>query len=257
MKLHFQSSGHGPPLILLHGLFGALENWHLASRSLAADFQVLAVDQRNHGRSPHDAVMNYPVMAEDLVETLDSLEIARAHVLGHSMGAKTAMEFALRHPARVRRLIAVDMAPREYSARHLTILEALGSLHLPAFSDRTQIDRALASAIPDALVRRFLLKNLARDTVGVFHWKINLPAIHQNYDRLGEALSEGRRFDGPALFIRGGASDYIQAEDTAQIHRLFPQAQIREIANASHWVPTDAPEEFVHLARKFLSEASA
>jgi pimeloyl-ACP methyl ester carboxylesterase len=197
--------------------------------------------------------MDYPIMAEDLGETLNSLGIARAHLLGHSMGAKTAMEFALRHPARVERLILVDMAPRQYPPHHLDILEALEAVHLPEYTERLQIDHSLAPAIPDAPLRRFLLKNLARDPGGGFHWKMNLPAIHQNYHHLGEALAEGRAFEGPALFLRGGASDYVQPEDSALIHRFFPRAQIREIPHASHWLPTDAPEEFVRIVREFLS----
>jgi pimeloyl-ACP methyl ester carboxylesterase len=253
VRLHFQSSGQGSPLVLLHGLFGALDNWHQACRNLAADYRVVTMDHRNHGRSPHDGAMDYPAMAEDLRETLSGLGIDRTHLLGHSMGGKTAMEFALRHPDRVERLVLVDIAPRQYPPYHRTILAALESLHLPAFTDRIQIDHELAAAIPDIALRRFLLKNLARDPDGGFHWKMNLPAIHRNYHRLGEALAEGREFRGPALFIRGGVSDYVQPGDSALIHRLFPHAQIREIPHAGHWLPTDAPEEFIRIVREFLS----
>src|SRR5437588_3583269 len=133
MELNFRRYGDGEALIILHGLFGSLDNWHSISLKLAEQFQVFAVDQRNHGRSPHSAEMDYPVMAEDLLEFMHRQRLTRAHVLGHSMGGKTAMQFALAHPESVAKLIVADMAPRLYSPRHAKVLEALLALKLEAF----------------------------------------------------------------------------------------------------------------------------
>ena len=168
MQLHFRSYGDGEPLIILHGLFGSLDNWHSMSVKLAAPFQVFAVDQRNHGASPHSPEMSYPIMADDLEEFLQSQGLARAYVMGHSMGGKTAMQFALRYPHRVERLVVVDIAPRVYSPLHARILEALLALDLASFKTRKQVEDALASAIPELGTRQFLLKNLTRGAEGHF-----------------------------------------------------------------------------------------
>src|SRR5579859_1638969 len=160
MQLHFKSYGSGHPLIILHGLFGSLDNWHFHSSQLAGQFRVLAVDQRNHGHSPHSQQMDYTLMAEDLSELIDHEQLPRAHVLGHSMGGKTAMQFALKYPQKTARLMVIDMAPRAYSPRQAQILETLLSVDLTAFKTRSQLLEALAPKIPDLALRQFLLKNI-------------------------------------------------------------------------------------------------
>ena len=252
MQLHFQAYGHGQPLILLHGLLGSLENWHSISQKLAADFQVFAVDQRNHGRSPHAADMSYELMAQDLKLSLANQGLAPIHLLGHSMGGKTAMEFALTHPELVAKLIVVDIAPRAYPPYHRQILDAISSLDLSSCKNRHEMDAQLAQTIPDLRLRQFLLKNVKRDAAGVFHWQINLPAIDANYPRLNEALANRQTFAKPALFIRGERSDYIRNEDINLILTLFPAAEYSEIAGAGHWVHVDAPETFLRKVREFL-----
>jgi pimeloyl-ACP methyl ester carboxylesterase len=252
MQLHFQSYGHGPPLIILHGLFGSLENWHSMSQKLAADFQVFGVDQRNHGRSPHVAEMSYELMAHDLKELVASQDLPPIHLLGHSMGGKTAMVFALTYPESVEKLVVVDIAPRAYPPQHRQILAALLSLDLSSFSNRKEMESQLAKSIPDLALRRFLLKNVKRDSAGSFYWQMNLAAIDANYDRLNESLSNRRTFDKPALFIRGERSDYIRNEDIKMIHALFPKAAHCEISGAGHWVHVDAPEAFLRKVREFL-----
>ncbi len=252
MQLHFQEYGQGAPLLILHGLFGSLENWHSLSRRLGEHFHVFAVDQRNHGGSPHSAEMNYAVMAEDLVKFLQARGLASARVLGHSMGGKTAMQLALVHPEKVQKLVAVDIAPRAYSPRHGQIFEGLLSLKLETLHSRQEMEEALAPMIPDIAVRRFLLKSVTRKPTGGFRWKINLQDIFKNYGRLSEALPVGRVFEKPALFIRGERSDYIRKQDWALIHRQFPHAELRTIPQASHWVHADAPEAFLQAALEFL-----
>ena len=252
MQLHFQSYGHGNPLILLHGLLGSLENWHSVSQKLAVDFQVFAVDQRNHGRSPHAAELSYELMVHDLERFLVNHRLSAVHLLGHSMGGKTSMKFALTYPDLVAKLIVVDIAPRAYPPYHRQILDAMLSLDLSSCKNRHEMDAQLAQTIPDLRLRQFLLKNVKRDAAGVFHWQINLPAIDANYPRLNEALADRRTFAKPALFIRGERSDYIRNEDINLIQTLFPAAEYSEIAGAGHWVHADAPETFLRKVREFL-----
>jgi pimeloyl-ACP methyl ester carboxylesterase len=168
------------------------------------------------------------------------------------MGGKVAMQLALSHPACVKKLVVLDMAPRAYASVHDKIFGALLALDLPMFHTRPQIEDALAPVIPSLNLRRFLLKNLGRDQAGGFKWKINLSGLAENYPRLREALVAETPFDGPALFIRGAKSNYLGAADAPEICRLFPAAKIQTIVAANHWVHADAPEEFLRLVRDFL-----
>ncbi|HZQ46383.1 MAG TPA: alpha/beta fold hydrolase, partial [Verrucomicrobiae bacterium] len=235
MRLNFQSYGAGFPVIILHGLFGSLDNWQTISRRLGDHFHVFALDQRNHGRSPHSDVFNYEVMAGDLREFMQAHGLSHAHLLGHSLGGKTAMEFALRHPELVGKLIVVDMAPKAYPPWHVPIFKALLSLDLSAFHHRQEIVDALAPSIPALATRQFLLKNLTHDESGALRWKLNLPAICKNHDQLEQGLEIGRQFTGPVLFIKGGRSEYIEDEDQPSITRLFPRAEIITIPESGHW----------------------
>jgi esterase len=253
MQLNFQTHGTGFPILILHGLFGSLDNWHTVSRRLAEQFQVFTLDLRNHGRSPHSDIMNFDVMADDIEEFLQTHHLPKSHLLGHSLGGKVAMRFALRDPDRVARLIVADMAPRAYSPSHLGIFKALRSLDLGSFQNRNEMDQALAPQIPEASVRQFLLKNVGRTDGGTFTWKLNLPAIETNYPALLVALNAVRPFTGPALFIRGGKSDYIQDTDREIILELFPQARFETIQSAGHWLHAEATDEFVRLVTEFLA----
>lgn len=252
MKLHFQTYGAGFPLLILHGLFGSLDNWQPVSRRLGEHFQVFALDLRNHGRSPHDDAFNYSVMADDLREFMEQHRLSRADVLGHSLGGKAAMHFALLHPQLVSRLIVVDIAPRAYPPAHLPLFDAMLSLNLAAFCERHEIDAALTPAIPDNSTRQFLLKNIGRGDSGAFCWKLNLPAIHRNYSELNEVIESDRAFPHPTLFVSGERSDYIRNRDTGLIKQFFPDAQITTIPNAGHWVHADQPEKLTETVIQFL-----
>ncbi len=252
MQLYFKETGQGRAVVLLHGLFGSSDNWHFIARGLAATFNVFALDQRDHGQSPHSAEMNYPLMAADVEKFFAKRGLASAAVIGHSMGGKTAMQFALQFPQRVDKLVVVDMAPREYAPAHDKILAALLALDLPRFQTRQEIEDALAREIPSLVLRRFLLKNLGRKPSGEFFWKINLRTISESYPQLRQPLAHPRPFTKPALFIRGGKSDYIRSADEPRIRELFPLAQILTIAEASHWVHADEPDEFLRLLLDFL-----
>ena len=252
MRLHFKTSGQGPPVVILHGLFGSSDNWLGVAPKLSEAFQLFILDLRNHGQSPHGAAMDFPLMAGDVAEFFETHQLADAGVIGHSLGGKVAMQFALSHPERVRKLVAVDMAPRTYAPAHAGILSALLALDLNSFQTRHQIEEALAPTIPNLVVRRFLLKNLGRDAAGNLCWKINLRGLAENYPQLGEAVTGTVPFVKPALFIRGGKSDFIRAEDEPVIRRLFPQAELQTIEAAGHWVHADQPEEFARRAIEFL-----
>ena len=252
MQLHFKESGQGRAVILLHGLFGSADNWHPIALRLAEKFQVFAVDHRNHGQSPHSAEMNYPLMAGDVEKFMAARGMESASVIGHSMGGKTAMQLALQFPSRVAKLVVADMAPRAYAPAHDKIFAALLALDLPSFQTRQQIEDALAPEIPNLVLRRFLLKNLGRNADGKFFWKMNLGGLAQNYLRLGEPVAVSAPFTKPALFIRGGKSKFIKAEDEPLIRELFPLAQIQTIAGAGHWVHADQPEEFLRRLLDFL-----
>jgi pimeloyl-ACP methyl ester carboxylesterase len=252
VQLHFKESGQGRAVILLHGLFGSADNWHPIALRLAEKFHVLAPDQRNHGQSPHSDEMNYPLMAADVNEFMTARGIETAAVIGHSMGGKTAMQFALQFPQRVEKLIVADMAPRKYLPSHEKIFAAQLALDLKSFSTRLQIEDALAPEIPNLVLRRFLLKNLARNSAGEFFWKINLRALAANYLKLGEAVTVSAPFANPTLFIRGGKSNYIKLEDETLLRELFPEAEIETIAAASHWVHADQPADFLRLVLSFL-----
>jgi esterase len=252
MKLHYRLYGEGPPLIIVHGLLGSGGNWHsLASGPFAPHFSVYTVDQRNHGRSPHDDRFDYPSMVADLVEFLDDRGIERAHLLGHSMGGKTVMHFALDHPERTDRLIVADLAPRAYEDRHSALLDALGSVDLARVHSRSDADRALAAEVSSPAVRQFLLKNLDHED-GQYRWQMNLYAIARHYAGLNDPVEEGRTFDGPALFIRGEHSDYLRDNDLPSIRALFPRAELVTLERAGHWLHADAPEAFAGAVLDFL-----
>ena len=252
MKLHFRTVGEGAPLIVLHGLLGSLDNWQPLARRFAACFKVFAVDLRNHGQSPHSDDVSYDAMVADLDEFMRTHDLERAHLLGHSMGGKVTMQFALRHPDRVEKLVVVDISPRAYPPRHARTLAALLALDLHTFQRREELDAKLAQSVDDAEVRQFLLKNAGRDAHGGFRWKANIRALWESYERLTVAVTGETPCDRPALFVRGEKSDYVPAADNDLIRRLFPRAEFCVIAGAGHWVHADQPEAFFAWGLKFL-----
>jgi esterase len=253
MNLHFEVVGRGDPLIILHGLLGSADNWPSMSRRLGAHYQVFAVDLRNHGRSPHSDILDYDVMAADLREFMEQQALRRIMLLGHSLGGKVAMQFAIDYSDQVDRLVIVDIGPKPYEPSQRCLLKALQSLDLTRYKSFADVDAALAAKISDKSLRQFLLKNLAGDENGRLRWKIHLEAIYQNYDELLRGLSPERSFNKPTLFIRGGRSNYIEDDDARLIRQLFPQAEIVTLPEAGHWVHVDLPEEFFQTVVNFLN----
>lgn len=251
MKLNFRKVGEGKPLVILHGLFGSADNWFSIARELDKEFTMYLVDQRNHGDSPHSSAWNYDLMVEDLKELLDDEGLDKAFLMGHSMGGKTVMNFALKYPERVEKLIVADIAPRYYPVHHESILEGLNSLDLKAINSRKEADDALAKYISEPGIRQFLLKSLGRDAEG-FAWKINLPVITRNIEIVGEALPEGESYDGPTLFLAGANSHYIQQKDLPEILEFFPNYELEFVQNAGHWLHAEQPHAVVEEIRRFL-----
>ena len=251
----FKEYGTGRPLIILHCLLGSLDNLHTLSTSFAKHRRVIAVDQRNHGRSAHSDEMTYPALASDLLDLYDHLLLPPASLLGHSMGGKTAMRFALDNPDRVEKLIVVDIAPRAYPSLHDGIFDALRSIDLSTVQARQQVDAQLARHVPDAAIRQFLMKNLGSDDAGRFTWKANIKVLEMKYGELMKGIDSGTPFQKPTLFVRGSRSGYIDRSDNINILHLFPEAQIVTI-EAGHWVHAEAPGRFFEVVRDFLDPAT-
>ncbi|MBT4821698.1 MAG: alpha/beta fold hydrolase [Lentisphaerae bacterium] len=239
-------------MVILHGLLGCGDNWVPVAKALAACHHVLVPDQRNHGRSPHSDAFNHELLAQDLEELLDRFDLATATVIGHSMGGKTAMQFALTRPARVEKLIVVDIAPRRYRNDRMDVLNALNSIQPARYSRRGDIDHILAAHVPEQATRAFLLKNLGRDSSGALSWRPNLASLRDNVERILEAQDIPSSFVGPTLVLRGGASAYVSETDTADIATLFPSARVHTIPRAGHWVHADAPADFLTVVNDFL-----
>jgi pimeloyl-ACP methyl ester carboxylesterase len=251
MELYFREFGAGEPVIILHGLFGFSDNWQTIAKSLASQYLVITPDLRNHGRSPHLPSHTYEEMAEDLRLFMENHWMHSAVLIGHSMGGKVAMQMALNHPDMVEKLIVVDIAPGKAADNHSGIFEALLWMDLSVMQARADIESYLVSRIPDMGTRQFLLKNITRNDDGKFAWKMNLPVLWRHFPDILDAVT-GEPFDKPALFVRGDRSDYIKDADTALIMTLFPQAEIKTIPNAGHWVHADKPNELITVISEFL-----
>lgn len=253
-KLFCHVLGDGPPLVLLHGLFGSHDNLGLLGRMLAQHYRVLLPDLRNHGQSFRSPTMSYEAMATDLETLLDSEHLDQVSLAGHSMGGKVAMQFSLTRAGRVSKLVVLDISPKAYPPKHDAILRALLALELNQFQTRREMEEALAPEIPDLSVRRFLLKNVRRTEAGPFIWRLDLRAIAENYGEISAGLGTLGPWRGPALFLRGERSDYIQDSDYAQITQVFPQAQFATINGAQHWLHADAPQDVIDRITRFLGE---
>ena len=247
---HVDLGGAGkPPLLVLHGLLGSSRNWQTTGRDLARHFQVYALDARNHGRSPHAPEMDYPVMLADLIDWMDAQGMARAVLVGHSMGGKTAMLLAGRQPERVERLVVVDIAPKDYSwVAHQGEFAAMNELDLASLQTRQEAELHFEARVPSLGMRKFLTTNLERSPHGGWRWAVNLPVLTTALPVLEKnSLSVDDRYGGPVLFITGAQSQYVLAGDHEAIRRHFPAARLEVIAGAGHNPHMDRREEFVRL----------
>ncbi len=254
MELFHQHYGEGHPLILLHGLFGMSDNWVSLARKMADDFSVHVIDQRNHGRSGQHNVFNYEAMVDDLLEFLETHEIESTYLLGHSMGGKTAMQFALDYPEKVDKLIVADISADEYNHKHDLIIEAMLLVDLEKFSTRSEVETELKKSIDSSRIRQFLLKNLYWKDRSSLGWKANLEVILENLPEIFRALDAPIPFNKPSLFLRGSESPYITQKHIPRIKKLFPKSRIETIEGASHWLHAEKPAEFYDYVTQFLKE---
>ncbi len=253
MLLHHRVYGSGAPLFVLHGLLGCSDNWHSVARALGRRFTVVVPDLRNHGRSFHHESFTYAELMDDVVRLMSRFGVTQAPVIGHSMGGKLAMNLALTQPERVARLIVVDIAPRSYPPLHTEILTAMLGANLATAKRRSDVEAQLAACVPDARIRQFLLKNLARRRRGGFRWRANIASLQRHYAHVLDAQQSGTPFTQPTLFLRGGRSDYIESGDLDGIVALFPKAVVETVTKAGHWVHADTPEAFVRAVLTFLT----
>ncbi len=254
MNLNFKTYGSGQPLIILHGLFGMLDNWKSIATKLADQYMIYLVDLRNHGRSPHADEHTYELMADDLKFWMEDQWLYEANMLGHSMGGKAAMQFAHNFPEMLEKLIVVDIAPKQYSGGHEMIIDALSSIPIDNITSRKEVESILSQSIDDHGVILFLMKNLTRNKTGGFQWKMNLPVLKSAYEEHimgGNTLNDV--IEVPTLFIKGGNSQYISEEDNSRIDSLFNNADIHTIDDAGHWVHADKPLELIQKITEFLS----
>lgn len=253
MKLNFKTYGQGEPLIILHGLLGSLDNWQTLGKQFAENYTVFIIDQRNHGKSPHAKEFNYQVLADDLLEFMDDNHLYSANILGHSMGGKTAMNFAVENPDRVQKLIIADIAPVKYKEGHKAIFDALFSVDLEKISSRKEVEAQLALTIKEFGIRQFLMKGLTRNKDRKFIWKFNLEDIWASYnDIIDTFYLPDAEFDGETLFIKGENSNYILDEYLPEIEKYFPNYTLEIIENTGHWLHAEQPKIFYDLVNNFL-----
>ncbi|MCL1112702.1 alpha/beta fold hydrolase [Shewanella basaltis] len=254
--MHYVSHGQGKPVLLIHGLFGNLDNLKNLGSVLAQRHQVIRVDVPNHGLSEHWDMMDYPSLANAMVELLDQLQLSSAHVVGHSMGGKIAMAMALLHPSRVTSLVVADIAPVSYEPRHQTVFVGLTSLVFDQNTSRkSALEHLLTSGIDEGTAQ-FLLKNLQRTDTG-FEWKMNLNGLIRCYNRIigwDLPISADVHFDKPTLFIRGGESNYVTAEHRDDILRQFPRVTAKTINGTGHWLHAQKPDIFNRIVAEFIEQ---
>ena len=255
MKLFYRRFGQGFPVVILHGLFGLSDNWVSFGRSLASDYDVIIPDLRNHGQSPHSSVFDYPSLVGDLEEMICELELKEFFLIGHSLGGKIAMQYALEYPERLGKLIIVDISLRKYTAhtQQQELLDAMLAVDFSEIHSRSEIEHQLMRTVKSVKLRQFLLKNAYWSDKDNLAWRTNLNSINENLPLIFEGIVSENIFIKPALFIRGGLSDYISDNDLDEINIRFPDAIVRTIENATHWVHADAPDEFFRVVKDFLA----
>jgi len=255
MKLYSQILGENQsqPLIIMHGVFGMGDNWQTLGRQWAEQYQVHLLDMRNHGRSPHSDAFSYAIMTQDLGDYMQQQELSQAIILGHSMGGKVAMQFAVEHPEQVQKLIVADIAPKPYQPHHGVIIEGLQSLDFSRIGSRREAEAQLAQTIEHRGIRQFLLKSLYWPEKGRLAWRFNVPVLAREVAKTGGYLPAQALYQGDTLFLRGEKSDYILDEDWSEILKHFPRGELCTIAKAGHWLHAEQPQAFKEAVDRFLA----
>lgn len=251
--LHSKIVGNGKPLCILHGFLGMSDNWKTLGTAYAENgFNVHLIDQRNHGKSFHSVDFNYDILANDLKAYLNFHKITKTSIIGHSMGGKTAMQFACSFPEMTDKLLVADIAPKFYPPHHHDIITALNSIDLAGKTSRNEVDEELKRYLNNIGVRQFLLKNLYWNKDKKLAFRFNLHVLSNKMEEVGDNISSTDHFSGPSLFLRGSKSEYVIESDTATIHKHFPSATVDTVSNAGHWLHAENPEEFLKKSLDFL-----
>ncbi|WLI78320.1 esterase [Kosakonia sp. H02] len=244
-----QHSHNNPPVVLVHGLFGSLDNLGVLARDLVQDHDVVQVDMRNHGLSPRSSEMNYPAMAQDLLDTLDELHLEKATFIGHSMGGKAVMALTALAPERIDQLVAIDIAPVDYHVRrHDEIFAAINAVSDAQVTTRQQAAALMREQLNEEGVIQFLLKSFVDG-----EWRFNVPVLWEQYPHI-VGWETVPAWDKPALFVRGGNSPYVTEAYRDDLLAQFPQARAHVIAGAGHWVHAEKPDAVMRAIRRYLAE---
>lgn len=252
MLLNSTIIGQGNPLIIAHGYFGMSDNWKAMATRFSSHFEVHILDLRNHGRSFHSDDFNYDLMVEDLLNYINHYQLKDIALLGHSMGGKMAMLFAVTFPDLISKLIIVDISPKYYPPHHDFILNALNQVDFENVTSRKEITKILNKDIDDESVIQFLLKNVYWKTKTQLAFRFNLKSLTENNNEVCEPLPSFTNFEKPTLFLKGENSGYISQDDDILIHTHFPLALILTIKNAGHWIQADNPDDFYNEVICFL-----
>jgi pimeloyl-ACP methyl ester carboxylesterase len=253
-KLHTTILGEGAPLLILHGYLGMSDNWKTLGVKLSENYQVHLIDQRNHGRSFHSDEFDLELLVEDLHSYIKTHNLHKVNLLGHSMGGKVAMLFAVTYPELVHKLIVADISPRAYKPHHQQILAALNAVNFQIQNTRKKVEEVLKIYIQDKGVLQFLLKNVYWKNKGELAYRFNLNSLTENYPEVGEALPSFTEFTGETLFLKGEKSDYITKKDEPLIKAHFENAKIVTVKNAGHWLHAENPTQFYNEVVRFLSD---
>ena len=242
----------GTPLLVFHGLFGMLDNWGTFGKEMSEFFPVHLIDLRNHGKSFHSTEMTHDTLADDIIRYMDHYGIQKANLLGHSLGGKAVMQCSIKYSEKVEKLIVVDISPKAYPPHHQGIFKALLSVNLDEVSSRNEVEEILTQYIHEKPVIQFLTKNLYWNDEKKLAWRFNLPTLHEHYTEFVSNAIKYGVFEGEALFIAGGNSNYILPQDEYQIKQQFPHSKIVKVANAGHWVQAENPKDFTQVVKEFL-----
>ncbi|MDG1398584.1 MAG: alpha/beta fold hydrolase [Polaribacter sp.] len=251
--LHSTIKGEGKPLLILHGYFGMSDNWKTLGNLFSKDYQVHLIDQRNHGRSFHADAFNYELLAQDLCNYIQHYQLENIYLVGHSMGGKTAMLFAVSYPNLVDKLIIVDISPKSYQPHHNAILVGLNSVDFSIHNSRKLVDEQLSNYISELGVRQFLLKNVYWKEKGVLDYRFNLKSLTENNSEVGKPLPQNTSFMKPTLFLKGEKSDYILSDEQMIIDNHFLENKVIEISKAGHWLHAENPKDFYNEVCAFLN----
>ena len=256
MKLFHREKGKAslPPLIILHGLWGASDNWLQVAEILSTNFHVLLPDFRNHGHSPHTDVHTYPALAEDICEWIESLHLKTPlFIAGHSMGGKCLMHILLKYPSIVTKAAIIDIAPKKYepTEEHRQIIQFLKQFSFIEGESRAQLHQRIRKELKDERICQILLKNIDKRENG-FRWRINVTTILESIQALMTWENCTKQCKEPTLFIRGELSEYIQTNDVFTIKSLFPQSEFITINGAGHWIHAQQPQMLAEALKQFF-----